>query len=102
MDFTTGTVTNNQTIPSTYKLEQNYPNPFNPSTNIAYELSKDGIVTLKIYDAVGKEVVTLVNQYQAAGKYSTNWVADKMPSGNYFYRLTAGNYTETKKMSLVK
>jgi len=102
MDFTTGTETNNQTIPSTYKLEQNYPNPFNPSTNIAYELPKDGIVTLKIYDAIGKEVVTLVNQYQATGKYSTNWVADKMPSGNYFYRLTAGNYTETKKMSLIK
>lgn len=89
-------------VPKNFELTQNYPNPFNPSTTIEYSIPKDAIVSLKIYDVLGKEVVTLVNDQKSAGTYILNWNASNYSSGLYFYRLTAGEFTETKKMFLVK
>lgn len=89
-------------VPKNFELSQNYPNPFNPSTTIEYSIPKDAIVSLKIYDVLGKEVATLVNDQKTAGTYILNWNASNFSSGLYFYRLTAGEFTETKKMFLVK
>ncbi|MBZ0204204.1 MAG: T9SS type A sorting domain-containing protein [Ignavibacteria bacterium] len=90
------------TIPKSYELSQNYPNPFNPSTTIEYSIPNNAEVTLKIYDILGKEVATLVNEFKSTGTYIVNWNASNYSSGPYFYRLTAGDYTQTKKMFLVK
>ena len=92
----------NQTIPVEYKLNQNYPNPFNPSTTIKYSLPKASQVTLKIYDALGNEVRSIVDKYEQAGNYVERFDGSELASGVYFYKLNAGDYTETKKMSLVK
>ena len=89
-------------IISEFKLAQNYPNPFNPSTKIAYSLVTGGNVTLKVYDVSGKEVSSLVNQYQSAGEHSINFNASKLNSGVYFYSISCGTYKETKKMVLMK
>ena len=83
-------------------LYQNYPNPFNPSTIIHYEIPNDGLVTLKIYDELGREVKTLVNQYQNKGRYDINFDASNLASGIYFYRIEAGNFIQTRKMLLLK
>lgn len=95
----------NQT-PTIFNLEQNYPNPFNPSTVINYQLPKAGNVTLKIYDVLGRVVVTLVDEYQNAGSYDVEFNPEssiKNPaSGIYFYQLKAGSFTQTKKMMLLK
>ena len=90
------------TIPENYSLSQNYPNPFNPATVISYQLSANSIVSLKVFDIVGREVATLVNDRQEAGTYQTLFNAQGLASGLYFYQLRAGSYTETKKMMLVK
>jgi hypothetical protein len=101
---------NNQ-MPDKFHLAQNFPNPFNPSTKIKFEIpfsllsergDKGGFVTMKIYNALGKEITTLVNEQLSPGTYEIQWNADNMPSGIYFYRLTAGTFTDTKKMILVK
>lgn len=89
-------------IPKNFELSQNYPNPFNPSTTIEYSIPKDANVTLKIFDVLGKEVSTLENSQKSAGTYIINWNASNFSSGIYFYRITAGEFTETKKMFLVK
>ncbi|MCC6864705.1 MAG: T9SS type A sorting domain-containing protein [Ignavibacteria bacterium] len=89
-------------VPKNYELLQNYPNPFNPSTTIEYSIPKDAIVTMKIYDILGKEVATLVNEQKSAGTYIVNWNASGFSSGIYFYRINAGEFTATKKMYLVK
>ena len=89
-------------LASEYDLMQNYPNPFNPSTAISYKLSAFSPVTLKVYDILGREVATLVNQNQNPGNYTVVFDASRLPSGVYFYRLTAGTYTATKKMMVVK
>ena len=93
-------------IPNKYLLSQNYPNPFNPITTINWQMPKAGLVTLKIYDVLGSEVATLVNEEKPAGTYELNWNASSaeggLPSGVYFYKLSAGNYVETKKMILLK
>lgn len=89
-------------IPSVSFLRQNYPNPFNPSTTITYELSAVSHVTLKVYDVLGKEVKTLVNERETAGSYSITFDASKLPSGVYFYRLQAGSYSKTMKLLLLK
>ncbi len=89
-------------IPGSFRLFQNYPNPFNPTTSIRYQLSKNSLVSLKIYDALGREVEPLVDKYQNAGSYSISFNASTLPSGLYFYRLDAGSFTATKKMMLVK
>ena len=89
-------------IPSEYKLFNNYPNPFNPTTNIKYQITNNKFVTLKIYDVLGKEVKTLVNENKPAGVYEVTWDASSNSSGVYFYKITAGNFTETKRMLLIK
>lgn len=89
-------------IPEEFALEQNYPNPFNPSTSIEYRVGSSEYVTLKVYDLTGREVATLVNEYKPAGKYEINFDASQFSSGVYVYRLTAGEYTSTKKLMLLK
>ncbi|MBK9334416.1 MAG: T9SS type A sorting domain-containing protein [Ignavibacteria bacterium] len=81
---------------------RNYPNPFNPETVINYKIRSTGFVTLKIYSMDGKEAATLVSGMQTAGSYSAEWNAGNFSSGTYFYRLSAGEYSETKKMILVR
>ncbi len=95
-------VNENNILPSVYSLDQNFPNPFNPSTVIRYQVPKSGEVTLKVYDILGKEVSTLINQNQDAGYYNVQFDASDLSSGVYFYTLTAGEFTSTKKMTLVK
>lgn len=90
------------TIPVKYLLFQNYPNPFNPSTNIKFNLPNSSFTKLIVYDALGKELVTLVNEQLNAGTYEANWNASNFSSGLYFYKLTVENYTDTRKMLLVK
>lgn len=90
------------TKPFIFALEQNYPNPFNPSTKIDYSIPMQSKVELKIYNIVGQEVATLVNEVQGAGVHSARFDATKLASGVYFYRLTAGNFTSVKKMALLK
>lgn len=89
-------------VPRTFELAQNYPNPFNPSTAISYQLPTATNVTLKVYDMLGREVATLVNARQEAGRYQVTFNAANLASGIYFYRLQAGNFVETKKMMLIK
>ncbi len=91
-----------QTIPNKYALYQNYPNPFNPSTVISYQLSESSNVTLKVFDILGREIKTLVNQRQNAGTYHVSFDATGLSSGVYFYRIVAGNFSETKKLLLLK
>ncbi len=88
--------------PTNYAVAQNYPNPFNPSTIIHYEIPNDGVVTLKVYDGLGKEVRTLVNQFQSTGRYDVNFDASNLSSGVYFYQLRAGDFVSIKKMLLIK
>ena len=85
-----------------YKLKQNYPNPFNPTTNIGFRIANFGLVTLKVYDILGEEVVTLVNEEKPAGEYSIKFDATDLPSGVYFYQLKAEKFVQTKKLILIK
>jgi hypothetical protein len=86
----------------TYKLEQNYPNPFNPSTKIKYSVPQSSTVIIKIFDILGNEIETLVNEEKQAGTYEITWYAVNLPSGVYFYQLKAGDFVQTKKMVLMK
>jgi len=88
--------------PIEYSLSQNYPNPFNPSTTIAYSLLKDGLVTLKVYDVLGKEVVTVINEVQTAGTKNIIFDASDLSSGVYYYQLISGEFTSTKKLILMR
>ena len=88
--------------PKEFKLFQNYPNPFNPSTTIAYQIPKEGFVTLKVYDVLGREIMTLVNENKQVGKYYVEFIANQLPSGAYFYRLNYGEFTQIIKMLLLK
>ncbi|MBE0539154.1 MAG: T9SS type A sorting domain-containing protein [Ignavibacterium sp.] len=90
------------TLPNKFTLAQNYPNPFNPSTKISWQSPIGSWHTLKVYDVLGNEVVTLVNEYRDAGNYETEFNADKLSSGVYFYKLQAGSFVVTKKMMLLK
>ncbi|MEJ2193253.1 MAG: aryl-sulfate sulfotransferase [Ignavibacteriaceae bacterium] len=92
----------NQTIVSAYRLEQNYPNPFNPVTTIQYQIPQAIRVTLIIYDVLGRYVETLVNEEKPAGTYKIKFNASQLPSGIYFYRIRAGNYSDVKKFLLLK
>jgi hypothetical protein len=98
MDVAAGSVA----VPRSCSLEQNYPNPFNPSTSIGYSISGGRHVTLKIYDVLGKEVSTLVDQYQANGTYTVRFDGGALHSGVYYYRLEAGDYRAVKKFLLIK
>ncbi|NWG29313.1 MAG: T9SS type A sorting domain-containing protein [Ignavibacteriaceae bacterium] len=89
-------------MPTEYSLMQNYPNPFNPVTTISYLLPKNGLVTLKVFDILGTEVTSLVNETQEAGSYSVTFNASQLPSGIYFYTLTSNNFMSTKKLILLK
>jgi hypothetical protein len=86
----------------TFALEQNYPNPFNPSTSIRYRVSIISNVSLKVYDVLGNEVATLVNEEKPAGTYEVSFNASELSSGIYFYKLSAGSLVKTKKMILIK
>ncbi len=88
--------------PLKFVLMQNYPNPFNPSTKIKFDIAKSSNVTLKIYDASGREVLKVTDAYMNAGSYSFEWNASRFASGIYFYKLTAGEFTDVKKMILIK
>jgi len=89
-------------VPAEFRLSQNYPNPFNPSTKISYAIPVNAHVTLKVYDALGNEITTLVNEEKPAGTYKINFDASNLSSGVYFYTLTSGNFVEAKKMILMK
>jgi len=89
-------------VPENYTLAQNYPNPFNPTTTIKYSIPKLSFVTIRIYDVLGSEVAALVNEEEPVGTYELNWNAANLPSGVYFYQVRASNYTETKKMLLLR
>jgi N-acetylneuraminic acid mutarotase len=84
-----------------FSLHQNYPNPFNPSTTIEFSLPTSALVTMKIHNIIGEEITTLVSEKLAAGKYEYKWDASNMPSGIYFYKIKAGNFTDLKKMVLL-
>lgn len=85
-----------------FSLGHNYPNPFNPSTTISYQLPEDGYVSLIVYDALGREVSRLVDDFLEAGEYRINFNAQGLNSGFYFYKIIFNNYTETKQMLLLK
>jgi len=89
-------------VPSNFSLSQNYPNPFNPTTSIQYKVSKETTVSIKVFDIGGREIETLVNDKHSPGIYEVNWNAAKYSSGVYFYKLETENFSETKKMILVK
>jgi photosystem II stability/assembly factor-like uncharacterized protein len=89
-------------VPNDFAISQNYPNPFNPSTSIKFSIPRSSYVNLKIYDNIGKEISTLVDQDVGAGNYEVNFNADEFTSGVYFYRITADDFTETRKMILIK
>jgi hypothetical protein len=88
--------------PSQFELSQNYPNPFNPTTMIAFSLPKRTFVTLKVYDAIGREVSNLVSEELGEGKYSVKWNGEGLASGVYYYRLQAGDFVTTKKLLLLQ
>jgi hypothetical protein len=108
----TTSVEQQQNLPTSFSLAQNYPNPFNPSTVISLQLAVGSYVTLKVFDELGKEVVTLIDEYRPAGNYNCEWriVNGELTSGVYFYTLKAGDpshgsgqsFIETKKMILMK
>ncbi len=90
------------TVPSVYTLSQNYPNPFNPTTKINFALPKSGLVSMKVYDILGKEVATLVNEVKNAGNYTVDFNASSLTSGVYFYKVSVNGFSEVKKMLLLK
>jgi hypothetical protein len=88
--------------PNNFELFANYPNPFNPSTKIRYAIPQSSFTVLKIYNIMGQEVATLINEEKAAGVYEINFNAINLASGTYLYKLQAGSFVETKKMILLK
>ena len=88
--------------PKKFELTQNYPNPFNPITTISWEIPTDGLVTLKIYDILGKEIYTIADEYQQAGSYQRNFDGSSLSSGMYFFTLQSGSFVQTRKMILMK
>jgi len=92
-------------IPGEFSLEQNYPNPFNPTTSIQYAISSRQFVSLKVFDVLGNEAATLVNEYKTAGSYEVEFnvgQTSSLSSGVYYYQLKAGSFVETKKMILLR
>ena len=101
-DSSTTGIGNLLQAPKGYELGQNYPNPFNPSTEISFNLPKQSFVNLKVYDVLGREVAELINEEKSVGSYSVTWDANKSASGTYIYTIVAGNFIQTKKMTLIK
>jgi plastocyanin len=95
-------ITGNEQSVQNFELKQNYPNPFNPSTSISFSVPKSGFVKLTIFNSLGSEVETLVNENLNRGSYTVNFNASKLSSGVYFYRLNSGDFIETRKMLLIK
>jgi len=95
-------INNQSEVPEKYFLGQNYPNPFNPTTNIKFAIPKSGFTTLKVYDAMGREVAVLFNSKLEAGQYNADFNAANLSSGVYFYKLTSGDFTDVKKLTLIK
>ena len=95
-------VSKTRDVVSRFKLEQNYPNPFNPTTEIRYSIPASSFVTLKVYDMLGREIATLVNQEQVAGNYAVSFDVGKFSSGVYLYRIQAGDFAGVKKMTILK
>lgn len=102
IESTTDVTEYEQIIPTEFTLFQNFPNPFNPSTTIKYNLPQSGNVTLKIYDLLGSEVTTLIDEEKLAGSYESNFDGSELSSGTYFYSLQSGDFIDTKKMILIK
>jgi hypothetical protein len=98
----TGAGNNLSEVPKVYSLAQNYPNPFNPVTKINFAIPKQGFVTLKVYDVLGREVSTLVNEVKQTGNYSVDFDASYLSSGVYFYRIESGGFSDIKRMILIK
>ncbi len=98
----TGIINYNNTIPEEFYLGQNYPNPFNPSTQINYSVAKEGLVKITIFDVLGREVRTLLNEVKTPGYYAIDFDGTNLSSGMYFYRMESGNFVDTKKMLLIK
>jgi pectate lyase len=98
----TGIAIQKENQPNGFRLEQNYPNPFNPTTDIEFRIAEFGLVSLKVFDVLGREVATLVNEIKQAGVYQITWDASSLPSGVYFYQVRAGNHLEVKKALLIK
>ncbi len=96
------TVDNSLTTPVFYEFSQNYPNPFNPKTELSFELADWTLVMLKVYDVLGREIVTLVNERKSPGKYTITWNAETSPSGVYFCLMQAGKFEEVRKMILLR
>lgn len=97
-----GVKENSEELAKSFSLSQNYPNPFNPTSKIKYQIAKLGKVELRVYDILGREITTLVNKIQSPGNYEITFNASQLASGVYFYRLTAGNFVQTRKMMLIK
>jgi hypothetical protein len=95
-------VESNPKLPQRFALEQNYPNPFNPSTSIKYQIPSTNFVTLMVYDVLGREVATLVNEVKQPGTYMAQWDTSGVASGVYFYRMSTGSFVSTKRMLLMK
>jgi hypothetical protein len=95
-------IQNHNTVPDKYSLSQNYPNPFNPETKINYTIPKSGFVSLKVYDLLGRQVADLVNDYKMAGNYIIEFNAANLSSGVYYYKLISGEFTDIKKMTVIK
>jgi hypothetical protein len=95
-------ISGNGTTPTSFRLSQNYPNPFNPTTNINFSIPKNELVKIKIYDILGKEVATVVNEQMNAGTYNISFDASKLSSGVYMYKIIAGSFSDIKKMMLIK
>jgi hypothetical protein len=100
--FPVGITTSSNNIPEKYSLSQNYPNPFNPATTIKFNVAKSGDIKIVVYDITGREVQKLVNESLRPGTYETTFDGSMINSGVYFYRITAGNFSETRKMLLIK
>ena len=101
-EIVTSVETKTDFTPGEYLLFQNFPNPFNPLTKIKYSIPQSSNVRIKVFDILGNEIETLVNEEKSTGTYELTWYAEQLPSGVYFYRLQAGNFVETKKMILLK
>lgn len=95
-------VSSNNSVPQTYSLSQNYPNPFNPETRISYSIPKAGFVSIQVFDMLGRQVAGLVNDYKKAGSYITEFNASGLSSGVYYYKMISGDFSDFKKMIVIK
>lgn len=102
MNLGANSISNNPALPNNYSLSQNYPNPFNPTTKIEYAIPRQGNVNIKIFDIVGRVIATLVNEMKNPGYYSVDFSATELSSGVYYYKLESGEFTDVKKMIVIK